>query len=95
MYSGHGDPSQFFFITPFFRYHISLKVLFKTFRMAHEINMTSHEKLVRNSEPNSWFLFKMYLHVTRFFYKKLGSGHSSKSFLISYEIFSILVLKVS
>ena len=33
------------------------------------------------------------LHV--FFYKKLGSGHSTKSFLISHEILSILVLKVS
>ena len=33
---------------------------------------------------------------TRFFYKKLGSGHSStKSFLIQHEILSILVLKVS
>ena len=32
---------------------------------------------------------------TRFFlYKKLGSGHSTKSFLISHEISSILVLKV-
>ena len=30
-----------------------------------------------------------------FFYKKLGSGHSTKSFLISHEILSILVLKVS
>ena len=29
------------------------------------------------------------------FYKKLESGHSTKSFLISYEILSILVLKVS
>ena len=28
-----------------------------------------------------------------FFYKKLGSGHSTKSFLISHEILSILVLK--
>ena len=27
--------------------------------------------------------------------KKLGSGHSTKSFLISHEILSILVLKVS
>ena len=35
------------------------------------------------------------LSSTRFFYKKLGSGHSTKSFLISYEILSILVLKVS
>ena len=33
--------------------------------------------------------------ITRFFYKKLGSGHSTKSFLISHEILSILVLKVS
>ena len=32
------------------------------------------------------------LHV---FYKKLGSGHSTKSFFISHEILSILVLKVS
>ena len=32
---------------------------------------------------------------TRFFYKKLGSGHRTKSFLISHEILSILVLKVS
>ena len=30
-----------------------------------------------------------------FFYKKLGSGHRTKSFLISHEILSILVLKVS
>ena len=33
------------------------------------------------------------LHV--FLYKKLGSDHSSKSFLISHEILSILVSKVS
>ena len=33
-------------------------------------------------------------YSTRFFYKKLGSGHSTKSFLIQ-EILSILVLKVS
>ena len=32
--------------------------------------------------------------ITRF-YKKLGSGHSSKGFLISNEILTILVLKVS
>ena len=30
-----------------------------------------------------------------FFYKKLGSGHSTKSFFIQFEILSILVLKVS
>ena len=30
-----------------------------------------------------------------FFYKKLGSGHSTESFLISHEIFSNLVLRVS
>ena len=30
-----------------------------------------------------------------FFYKKLGSGHSTKSFLISHEILSILVQNVS
>ena len=36
------------------------------------------------------------LECTRFFYyKKLGSGHRTKSFLISHEILSILVLKVS
>ena len=34
----------------------------------------------------------LYIHV---FYKKLGSGHSTKSFLISHEILSTLVLKVS
>ena len=33
--------------------------------------------------------------VYTFFYKKLGSGHRTKSFLISHEILSILVLKVS
>ena len=32
--------------------------------------------------------------VYTFFYKKLGSGHSTKSFLIPQEILSILVLKV-
>ena len=35
----------------------------------------------------------MCIHV--FFYKKLGSGHSTKIFLISHEILSILVPKVS
>ena len=30
-----------------------------------------------------------------FFYKKLGSGHRTRSFLTSHEILSILVLKVS
>ena len=33
------------------------------------------------------------LHV--FFYKKLGSAPSTKSFLISHENFAIIVLKVS
>ena len=33
--------------------------------------------------------------LIRVFYKKLGSGHSTKSFLISHEILFILVLKVS
>ena len=32
---------------------------------------------------------------TRFFFKKLGSGHCTKSFLISHSILSILVPKVS
>ena len=32
---------------------------------------------------------------SRFFNKKLGSGHGTNSFLISHEILSILVLKVS
>ena len=32
---------------------------------------------------------------TRFFYKKLGSAPSNKSFLISHENFAIIVLKVS
>ena len=35
------------------------------------------------------------VRYTRFLYKKLVSGHSTKSFLISHEILSILVLKVS
>ena len=30
---------------------------------------------------------------THVFYKKLGSGHSTKSFLINHDILSILVLK--
>ena len=33
------------------------------------------------------------IHV--FFYKKLGSAPSTKSFLISHENFAIIVLKVS
>ena len=33
--------------------------------------------------------------TTRFFYKKLGSAPSTKSFLISHENFAIIVLKVS
>ena len=33
------------------------------------------------------------VHV--FFYKKLGSAPSTKSFLISHENFAIIVLKVS
>ena len=32
---------------------------------------------------------------TRFFYKKLGSAPSTKSFLISHENFATIVLKVS
>ena len=32
--------------------------------------------------------------TTRLFYKKVGSGHRTKSFLISHEILSILVLNV-
>ena len=35
------------------------------------------------------------IYSTRLFYKKLGSDHSTKSFLISHEILSILVPKVS
>ena len=37
-----------------------------------------------------------YVHVfiAHVFYKKLGSGHT-KSFLVSHEILSILILKVS
>ena len=35
------------------------------------------------------------IRIYTFFYKKLGSGHSTKSFLISHEILFILVLKVS
>ena len=35
------------------------------------------------------------LHIIRFFYKKLGSAPSTKSFLISLENFAIIVLKVS
>ena len=35
------------------------------------------------------------LYYTFFLYKKLGLGHRTKSFLISHEILSILVLKVS
>ena len=35
------------------------------------------------------------LNGVQAFYKKLGSGHSTRSFLISHEILSILVLKVS
>ena len=34
-------------------------------------------------------------NVYTFFYETLGSGRRSKSFLISHEILSILVLKVS
>ena len=34
----------------------------------------------------------LHVHV---FYKKLGSGHSTKSFLILNEMLSIIVLKVS
>ena len=37
----------------------------------------------------------MFLILHVFFYKKLGSGHRTKSFLISHEILSILVLTVS
>ena len=44
-------------------------------------------------------VLKYYLFETEkaytLFYEKLGSGHSTKSSLISYEILSILVLKVS
>ena len=39
--------------------------------------------------------FSISVNYTFYFYKKLGSGHSTKSFLISHEILSILVLKVS
>ena len=41
------------------------------------------------------FTSEMALSMHVCFYKKLGSGHSTKSFLISHEILSILVLKVS
>ena len=35
------------------------------------------------------------IRYTRFFYKKLGSAPSTKSFLISHENFAIIVLKIS
>ena len=37
--------------------------------------------------------YEIQLGSVHIFYKKLGSGHSIKSFLISHEILSILVLK--
>ena len=40
-------------------------------------------------------IWALVLNCTLLFYKKLGSGHSTISFLISHEILSILVLKVS
>ena len=45
--------------------------------------------ILRNSSP----LPRNDIHV--FFYKKLGSAPSTKSFLISHENFAIIVLKVS
>ena len=39
--------------------------------------------------------FRVWCYKYTFFYKKLGSGHRTKSFLISHEILSISVQKVS
>ena len=41
------------------------------------------------------FVKQDFLGYTFFFYKKLGSGRSTKSFLIQQEILSILVIKDS
>ena len=52
-----------------------------------------------NAKPKTELNISVFMQErsTRFFfiYKKLGSGHSTKSFLISHEILSILVLQVS
>ena len=42
-----------------------------------------------------WQAYPSWSKNYAFLYKKLGSGHSTKSFLISHEILSILVLKVA
>ena len=49
-----------------------------------------------NAFFSSWFeLPFQIIWVHGFFYKKLGSAPSTKSFLISHENFAIIVLKVS
>ena len=55
--------------------------------LAHQINGN-----LKEGGKRTFFLVTT---GTGFFYTKLGSGHSTKSFLISHGILSILVLKVS
>ena len=41
------------------------------------------------------YLLYFFIYLLHVFYKKLGSAHSTKSFLISHENFAIIVLTVS
>ena len=55
---------------------------------------TQNLMILRNVQYWPKFLVS-YKRNTGFFYKKLGSGHSTKSFVIEHEMLSILVLKAS
>ena len=57
--------------------------------------VTQTIKIKHNKRPNKVIKESNKQRITRFFYKKLGSAPSIKSFLISHENFAIIVLKVS
>ena len=65
-----------------------------------EKSFTSSEKYLNTVTKH--LIIDLFAHPTVYisyfhthFHKKLGSGHSTKSFLIQHEILSMLVLKLS
>ena len=60
-----------------------------------ESDWVTEEDYLEDSDPCKPICSGEERWPARFFFKKLGSGHRTKSFLILHEILSILVLKVS
>ena len=77
-YDHHKETLVHAFVT----FHFTLSYL-TAYNIFHHQWFTDHARWFSNLEK-----------VMRVFCKKLGSGHSTESFLLSHEILSILVLKV-